>query len=125
MTNVLKYVWQLPQHIVALLILCVFHKKIKQTYTYESSHVFVLDWLFGVSLGTYILISPLHTITTIKHEYGHSKQSLYLGPLYLLVIGIPSIVMNLVSTVSSDIAKNYYKRFPENWADKLGNVNRK
>lgn len=27
---------------------------------------------------------------TIKHEYGHQLQSYILGPLYLLIIGLPS-----------------------------------
>lgn len=82
----------------------------------------------GISLGTYIIISEQSyrdkRARTKKHEYGHSRQSLYLGPLYLIVVGLPSIlwagfVYNLVRKSVS-----YYAVYPENWADKLGEVNR-
>jgi len=29
---------------------------------------------------------------TLVHEYGHTIQSIILGPLYLLIIGIPSSI---------------------------------
>lgn len=48
----------------------------------------------AVTLGKYVFIS--HTYrdrgTIIKHECGHVKQSKMLGPLYLIVIGVPSIL---------------------------------
>lgn len=60
---------------------------------------------------------------TKKHEYGHSKQSLYLGPLYLIVVGLPSITWaELYKNFKREIS--YYDVYPENWADKLGEVNR-
>lgn len=36
-------------------------------------------------------ISPFNEIT-IKHEYGHSLQSILLGPTWILVIAIPSLL---------------------------------
>ena len=83
----------------------------------------------GISLGTIIILSTIHNETTLKHEYGHTKQSLIFGWLYLLVIGLPSISMNILSSIlfkrgKPKFALNYYNRWPENWADKLGNVNR-
>jgi hypothetical protein len=124
----LKYIWQLPQHLFALLILKLYKKKIYSTYDYKTSKVYVLRGpLFGVSLGKYIIISTKHNEITVKHEYGHSLQSLYFGPLYLLIIGIPSATMNFISSISymffnGKFAANYYKRWPESWADKLGEV---
>jgi len=43
----------------------------------------------GVSLGLFIF-SPDEGLMT--HEYGHTYQSLLLGPLYLIVVGIPSAI---------------------------------
>ena len=56
-----------------------------------------------MSLGQYIFLTndPYRYVTEdqdiekvyqkiLVHEYGHSIQSLILGPLYLIVIGIPS-----------------------------------
>ena len=47
----------------------------------------------------------------IKHEYGHSVQSARLGWLYLIVIGIVSLVMT-----SLGMSKKCYT---EKWADKI------
>jgi hypothetical protein len=60
------------------------------------------------------------------HEYGHALQSVLLGPLYLIVVGIPSLSRVAYSKwyykKSGRSWKNYFKGFPENWADKLGGV---
>ncbi len=61
---------------------------------------------------------------TIKHEFGHSKQSLYLGPLYLLLVGIPSFLMSMLTILHILRPDRYYKRWPENWANSLGEVKR-
>jgi len=52
---------------------------------------------------------------------GHQKQSLYLGWLYLIIIGLPSVTGNLLNRV---IDFDYYKQPWEAWADKLGGVKR-
>lgn len=48
----------------------------------------------GISLGLFIFVNRAKdaewTKSTRAHEYGHTFQSLILGPLYLLVIGLPS-----------------------------------
>lgn len=74
----------------------------------------------GVSLGKYIIFQKdCYDAQSILHEKGHQKQSLYLGWLYLLLIGLPSILGNLVHRV---IKFNYYNQPWEKWADKLGGV---
>ena len=55
-----------------------------------------------------------------KHEFGHYKQSLILGPLYLFVIGIPSICLNIISRYNKKVWENYYNFYTERWANKLG-----
>ena len=62
-----------------------------------------------------------------KHEaIGHGTQSRWLGPLYLIVIGLPSIIWAaLYGTKMFPYTKNgYYKFYTERWADKLGNIER-
>ena len=56
---------------------------------------------------------------TRAKKKGHQKQSLYLGWLYLLVIGLPSATGNLLNRV---IDFDYYKQPWESWADRLGCV---
>lgn len=82
------------------------------------------NYLSGASLGRYIVLKPHHSMTTIRHEYGHVRQSRMLGPLYLFVVGIPSAINNLRSRKDAKVYENYYNMYPENWADKLGGVTR-
>lgn len=43
----------------------------------------------GVSLGCFIFVS---TRSLCAHEYGHTIQCLILGPLYWIVIALPSVI---------------------------------
>ena len=131
-----KWVWQFPQHLLALLLL----KVLKPTRMVNGNSK-IIYWFFvpqgkfskfisGVSLGQYIILKT-HIETTIRHEYGHSVQSLWLGPLYLIFVGIPSAVFNNLWDrwfhKKWDMTKRiqwYYNRWPEKQADKLGGVKR-
>lgn len=75
----------------------------------------------SVSLGKYVFLSYMASDRIKLHEIGHTKQSLMLGPLYLLVIGIPSILWAAMhKTVAPK--KDYYWFYTERWADKLGDT---
>jgi len=58
------------------------------------------------------------------HEYGHSIQSRWLGPLYLPVVGVPSTLRVFYAVGHRHLLgqrwSGYYSGFPESWADKLG-----
>jgi hypothetical protein len=124
------WLWQLPQHLLALLLIHLWGAK------YSNAHgVWWIDKPgIGVSLGQYILLdkrygSSFDVTTVIKHERGHSLQSLIFGPVYLLAIGIPSAVFaNLWDRMFhkdwSSVRREhwYYSRYPEKWADRLGGV---
>lgn len=63
-----------------------------------------------------------------RHEYGHTLQSLLLGPLYLLVIGLPSFLWCQLPFFQERRKRrhiSYYSFFPERWADALGKADRK
>lgn len=122
----LKFLHQLPQNLLGLLIYLVNIKSVKRVYEsslnvwyYTAKHVSDK----GISLGRYIFIDSDRelTLNTIRHERGHQKQSLYLGWLYLLVIGLPSLIGNILHRY---IEFDYYSQLWEAWADKLGNVSR-
>lgn len=87
--SVLKYIWQLPQNIIALIYLSylIVENQIPAITKYKGIKVYTKYSSGSVTLGNYIFISPRATKNTIKHEYGHTRQSLYLGPLYLIIIG--------------------------------------
>ena len=113
----LKILWQLPQILLGYIL--VFISKAKREDDYLGMKVYLTKYRFGISLGNIIIVCRK---SSIKHEYGHCKQSIIFGPFYLLIIGLPSIVMNTLTRVGILKKENYYKRWPENWADKLGNV---
>ena len=55
------------------------------------------------------------------HEYGHTIQSLILGPLYLIVMGIPSALWAAFgSKKRREKQIPYGAFFTEKWANQLG-----
>ena len=59
----------------------------------------------------------------LKHESGHQVQSFILGPLYLLVIGLPSIVWNVCfRKYRAKYQISYYDFYTEKWANQLGGI---
>lgn len=57
----------------------------------------------------------------LVHEYGHTIQSLILGPLYLIVIGIPSTLWGFLGgRKRRDEQIPYGAFFTEKWANHLG-----
>ena len=120
MKEVLLYLWQLPQNIIALTILLI---NIKSKKKYDFGYIVKHLSDCAISLGNYMIFdldSPI-TCNKIKHERGHQKQSLYLGPLYLLLIGLPSAIGNIIHRFKKF---DYYKQPWEAWADRLGGVKR-
>lgn len=115
MGNILLYLWQLPQNLLGLAVIA-FTKAKGQGMVYHINR-----YRFGVSLGKYIIFGGYFSYTDLKHERGHQKQSLYLGWLYLPVIGLPSVIGNLLYRA---IDFDYYKQPWEAWADRLGGVER-
>ena len=56
---------------------------------------------------------------TLVHEYGHTIQSIILGPLYLLIIGIPSSIWAMTFNNKGNTI-SYYSFYTEKWANALG-----
>ena len=78
----------------------------------------------GISLGNMVMVGSKYELT-VRHEYGHQLQSKMLGPLYLLIIGLPSIIWaGLYGTIIKESKNGYFKFYTERWADKLANIKR-
>lgn len=76
--------------------------------------------LGGVCLGPVILVHPGADEALVRHEWGHFRQHLRLGPLYLLVVGLPSVTHAAWHLANRD--RNYFHFYTEAWADELGGV---
>ena len=92
--DILQWTWCLPQTLLGLVLKLCWKGK-RDRYWFNNQVYIVYNTtkknLGGISLGKYILLGAnMDTEKTIKHEYGHQLQSYILGPLYLLVIGLPS-----------------------------------
>lgn len=119
--NVILWIWQLPQNLLGLLFFVALRPEHSEKFGSATAY-FATRMRDGISLGQYIFIQAGRgTPNILCHEYGHCRQSLYLGPLYLLVIGLPSLIHAALYRPEKG---NYYDFYTEKWADRLGGVNR-
>lgn len=122
----IQFTWGLPQNIVGLILTLAHSKNVKEFFhgalvTYHNE-----DW-GGISLGMFILMNGNRDETwssgTRVHEFGHTIQSLILGPLYLFVIGLPSIIWcngKKFIKMRKEDGVSYFSFYPEKWANHLG-----
>lgn len=133
MHTALLFMWELPQNIFGVLLYGILKYKKQVTGFEKESHLrFIETKKLGVSLGWFIFWSPTgnrfaqYTNDCRMHEYGHARQSVILGPLYLLLVGIPSVSRVIYSRwyfrKNGIHWKYYFDGYPENWADKLGGI---
>ena len=123
MKNILLYIWQLPQNVLGLLVILFTKAERYSTLINNEWHYMwnTKKYKFGISLGNYVIIGGEPKLITERHEYGHQRQSKYLGWLYLILIGLPSACGNILHRF---IKFDYYSQAWEKWADKLGGVER-
>lgn len=122
--NLILFIWQLPQHIVAIIYfgyLVMMCKDLGIDSRYKQAIVIPCIMRGAVTLGNYVFVGLNSEYKeTVKHELGHTIQSKILGPLYLIVIGIPSITYcGLRRLFPSLRKKNYYDFYTEKWANYL------
>ena len=125
MKKFLIRIWEAPQKALAHIIIKL--SKATEIGEYNSAKLYYWKWGGGMSLSTHIFL-PIKTLTWtpyqtdyVKHEYGHTRQSHLLGPLYLLVIGLPSIIWaGCFEWYRQKYNKTYYDFYTESWANKLG-----
>ncbi len=117
------FLWELPQLFLASILYIAYRKKIIKSFKYKHAAVFVAKgFKGGISLSWGIIINPANwQKKIITHEYGHSHQSIFLGWLYLPLVGLPSIIRSIIWKKYHLDPKRYFSGFPENWADRLGN----
>jgi hypothetical protein len=130
---ILFYLWQftygLIQNLVGLVMLIVYKSKGAESEWYHNALITYIDKknFGGISLGMFIFINKSREGDRLNdtkiHEYGHTIQSLILGPLYFLVIGIPSVIWcNVPYFVKmrklNDVT--YYRAYCEGWANECG-----
>lgn len=130
----LLLIWELPQNIAGAFYFII-HGVYAKTFIIDDEDSFEMysdKQKGGVSLGVfriykakYYKSSAYYVKLKRMHEKGHRQQSKWLGPFYLIVIGIPSIIWATLHSFCKPISKiDYYSFYTERWADKIGGVKR-
>jgi hypothetical protein len=131
----LELAWEAPQTAlgVAMLGAEAARKRIVQIEV-EDGRLVVESSGTGISLGHVVFWSRENSrwhdldLRNRAHELGHTRQSRLLGWLYLPIVGLPSISRAGFALLYREVTgrpwTRYYEGFPENWADRLGGVDR-
>ncbi|MDR0883641.1 MAG: hypothetical protein LBN05_03425 [Oscillospiraceae bacterium] len=122
--DVVQWTWGFIQNAVGKVVYDRFSQT-EQTREYHGAKVVEVpfDNFGGLTLGKYIFVGRglIGSESLLEHEYGHTIQSLFLGPLYLLVIGLPSLTWaQLFADYRRENGIDYSDFYTESWADKLG-----
>ena len=118
-------IWQLPQSLIGWIMILFFRiiGNVRLITRYKWCYIFEAEHMNGaISLGTIIICSPVSAKrqATIQHEIGHAERSLRIGWLYLIVIGLPSLLWACFHEYLG--FTNYYIFYTEADANKLGYV---
>lgn len=83
---------------------------------YRRDDASVSGW--GMTSGPYInglnLVADPIKDPTFAHEYGHTKQSKILGPSYLFIVGLPSLI-----GCWTDSIHDHDREWYEVWANQM------
>ncbi|MBO5785850.1 MAG: hypothetical protein J6R45_00850 [Clostridia bacterium] len=117
----LQLSWGLLQSLIGFVLFLINVRR--KHYFYKGA--IITEWAQGggISLGLFVFVEQSPREFLVKHEYGHTLQSLMLGPLYIAVIGIPSFIWaNLPYFRKKRKAEgiSYYSLYCEKWANALG-----
>lgn len=122
----LQMTWGILQNVLGLFVWLY----VLATGPKEKRHFFygalVTRWNLkaSMSLGMFLFLGT-DDERVIVHEYGHSIQSLILGPFYLPIIGIPSFIWANSPHYIRNRKRGRYKYtsfYPEKWANHLGRL---
>lgn len=122
------YLHQLPQNLLGFALYLYYqgYEEMRQV-GYNDVVVVKSPKMRGeISLGQYVIVSRDANLETIYHESGHCRQSQILGWLYLIVIGLPSIIWAALYGIPKIRERwSYYDFYTERWANELGEETRR
>ncbi len=132
--KLLQCTWGFLQTLVGFFVFLTHAKK--PHFWYHGAVITVWDKQSSVSLGLFVFVASKPFFAKkysgsisekeswnrlLVHEYGHTIQSLVLGPLYLIIIGIPSALWaSLGKRKRREKQIPYGAFFTEKWANLLG-----
>ena len=138
-----QWTWGFFQSLMGLCYMLKY-RKCRHGWYHGAYVTYFTGWAGGISLGMFIFVGETtkelddaymkkynkHYTKEIQeavrvHEYGHTVQSLLLGPLYLFVVGIPSIIWAKTPKfvkMRQETGKKYCDLYCEKWANYCGKM---
>lgn len=133
LARVWQWTWGFPQNLLGLLVFLTLRARGIRTEQGRKPcpkasfrHAAVTGWSrsSAMSLGMFLFVpdrTPFAPSPVWIHEFGHTVQSLILGPLWIPVVGIPSALWaGLFGKHRTRKRISYYRFYPERWANRLG-----
>ena len=129
-----QWTWGLPQTLIGAALYAA-HRK-DEHFDYHGAKATAWDGDAGISLGKFIFVPRKKTSHKafspddpesmvdrflLDHEYGHTIQSIILGPFYLLAVGAPSMLWNRLPYFKSK-RKRSGKSYYYNQIEKTANI---
>lgn len=116
------FIWQILQNLIGIGFWVYFKIRgdLETIVTNKYSKVYRSKYMSGgISLGSFAFVSNnlAKKETAVRHEQGHMHDSKLMGPLYLFIIGIPSLL-----NAAFDFTKCYYDFYPEVRANRWAGV---
>ena len=117
----LQCTWGLPQTIAGFIVYLICRLRGCERFFFGGA--ICTEWHRddGISLGLFIFCPAGGGIHL--HEYGHTFQSLLLGPLYLALVSLPSLMwagLPVFRRMRREKRVPYSRLFCEGWADRIG-----
>lgn len=124
----IQFTWGLPQNLAgAFWFLCCLRKPHSRYHGAIVTRVrkknFSGGWTFGCFIFLTEPLSPRSEHDLLIHEYGHTVQSLILGPVWSFVIGLPSMLwcnLPMFQRLRREKGIPYSRLYCEGWANRLG-----
>lgn len=128
--------WGLPQTLLGL-VLMLLHRG-DERFLYHGAVVTRWQGRASMSVGPFVFLTadPFFadkfagqytrkelSDRLLVHEYGHTIQSLLLGPLYLVIIGVGSTLwgwLPVCNRMRREKQVSYFAFFTERWANACG-----
>lgn len=115
-----QWTWGLPQTLVGFIVFLVCRKRPHGTYR----GCITTRWnnRGSMGMGMFLFLGSEDPQVRV-HEFGHSVQSVILGPLFLPVMGIPSFLwcnIPYFRRLRKEKGISYYRFYPESTANWLG-----
>ena len=120
----LQFTWGLPVNLPGLLVFLCCRRRARSERFCNSIVTYLPGNRGGLSLGIFLFLSVRSTQgrqALLAHEYGHTVQCLLLGPLYWVVVAIPSAVWyHFFAGYRKRHAISYDTLYCERWATACG-----